>query len=94
MEETLQAKCERLRASLRGIEIEVRTIREHSTFSVWHEVGPLGSIPKGSPEAFPGQHDEMIAQAMLAVRYIEAARMRLGKVLQYSGDGVSIYDKT
>jgi hypothetical protein len=30
---------------------------------------------------------------MLAVRHIEDARMRCGKVLQFSGDGVSIYDK-
>ena len=29
----------------------------------------------------------------LAVRHIEDARMRLGKVLQYAGVGVSIYDK-
>ena len=36
---------------------------------------------------------EVKAQAMLAVRHIEDARMRLGKVIQYSGDGVSCYDK-
>lgn len=36
---------------------------------------------------------EAAAQAMLAVRHLEDARMRLGKVIQYSGDGVSIYDK-
>lgn len=33
------------------------------------------------------------AQAMLAVRHLEDARMRLGKVLQYLRDGVSSYDK-
>jgi hypothetical protein len=32
-------------------------------------------------------------QAMLAVRAIEDARMRLGKVLQHADGGVSIYDK-
>ena len=36
---------------------------------------------------------EAAAQAMLAVRHLEDARMRLGKVIQYSGDGVSCFDK-
>lgn len=36
---------------------------------------------------------EVIAQATLAMRHIEDARMRYGKVIQYLGDGVSIYDK-
>ena len=41
----------------------------------------------------PDFNPEMKANAMLAVRHIEDARMRLGKVLQHAGDGVSIYDK-
>lgn len=36
---------------------------------------------------------EVIAQATLAMRLIEDARMRYGKVIQYLGDWVSIYDK-
>lgn len=36
---------------------------------------------------------EVIAQSILALRHIEDARMRYGKVIQYSQDGVSIYDK-
>ena len=36
---------------------------------------------------------EQIAQATLAMRHIEDARMRYGKVIQYLGDGESIYDK-
>lgn len=36
---------------------------------------------------------EAIAQATLAMRHIEDARMRYGKVLQYLGDWVSIYNK-
>ena len=36
---------------------------------------------------------EAAAQAMLSVRHLEDARMRLGKVIQYSGDGVSCFDK-
>jgi len=40
-------------------------------------------------------HDvgEAIAQSMLAVRHIEDARMRLGKVLQHWRDGVSALDQ-
>lgn len=36
---------------------------------------------------------EVIAQSILALRHIEDARMRYGKVIQYSQDWVSIYDK-
>jgi hypothetical protein len=43
--------------------------------------------------AYVGQHSEVKAQIMLAVRHIEDARMRLGKVLQYADDRVSIYDR-
>jgi hypothetical protein len=79
MDETLTDKCERLRATLRQVEVEARGIREHPALK--------------EADAYLGQHGEMIAQSMLAVRHIEDARMRLGKVLQYAGDGVSIFDK-
>jgi len=36
---------------------------------------------------------ECIAQSILAMRHIEDARMRYGKVIQYLNDWVSIYDK-
>lgn len=36
---------------------------------------------------------ECIAQAMLALRHVEDARMRVGKVIQYADGGMSIYDK-
>ncbi len=36
---------------------------------------------------------EAIAQATLAMRHIEDARMRYGKVIQYLWDWVSVYDK-
>lgn len=78
-EETLKEKCDRLRASLKEIENQIRAIKDHDEL-------------KGE-QAYTGQHGEMIAQSMLAVRHVEDARMRLGKVLQYAGDGVSIYDK-
>ena len=41
----------------------------------------------------PDQHSEMKANLMLAYRYLEDARMRLGKVIQAMDGGVSIYDK-
>ncbi len=44
-------------------------------------------------QKYGNQHGEMKAQTMLAVRHIEDARMRVGKILQYAGDGVSILDK-
>lgn len=37
--------------------------------------------------------EEVIAQATLALRHIEDARMRYGKVIQYLWDWVSKYDK-
>jgi hypothetical protein len=79
VDQALKDTCDRLRVDLRAIELQVRGFRNQPAFN--------------DPESYPGQHGEMIAQSMLAVRDIEAARMRLGKVLQYAGDGVSIYDK-
>lgn len=48
---------------------------------------------KETPDADGFNKGECIAQAMLALRHIEDARMRLGKVIQYADGGVSIYDK-
>lgn len=36
---------------------------------------------------------ECIAQAMLALRAVEEARMRVGKVIQYADGGLSVYDE-
>lgn len=36
---------------------------------------------------------EVEANTILAIRHLEDARMRLGKAIQYAGDGVSCYDK-
>jgi hypothetical protein len=76
----IKVRCEALRKSIRWAEIEARSLRDLPWIA--------------EPESYPSQHGEMIAQSMLAVRALEEARMRLGKVLQYAGDGVSIYDKT
>jgi hypothetical protein len=77
--ETLEHLCKRLREELKLIENQTRAVKDYPEFN--------------AAESYPGQYDEMRAQSMLAVRHIEDARMRLGKVLQYAGDGVSIYDK-
>jgi len=79
MGESLKELCDRLRAELKDIEKQVRSMKEGPRFT--------------GEQSYLGQHGEMIAQSMLAVRHIEDARMRLGKVLQYAEDGVSIYDK-
>lgn len=47
----------------------------------------------GGEQRFHNQHSEMKANIMLAVRHLEDARMRLGKLCQYAEDGVSILDK-
>jgi hypothetical protein len=79
-DEKIRHLCDELRTQLLGIEQFARQLKDHSATK--------------QPDTFPGQRGEMIAQSMLAVRHIEDARMRLGKVLQYSRDGVSINDKT
>ena len=48
---------------------------------------------KGREDAHPGQTGEMIANAMLAYRHLEDARMRVGKIMQQLQGGVSIFDK-
>lgn len=50
------------------------------------------SVFKGE-QSRPEQHSEMKANITLAYRHLEDARMRIGKVLQAAGDGVSILDK-
>lgn len=80
MEQTVKDIATELRAKLLEIEQSVRALGDHAHFK------------NGSPQAFHGQHGEMIAQSKLALRAVEDARMRLGKVLQYGRDGVSIYD--
>jgi len=47
----------------------------------------------GGAEGPPVLYGEAHAQAVLAVRHLEDARMRLGKVIQYAvGGGVSCFD--
>ena len=68
-----------LRIQIKGIELDVRNINKDKRFD--------------GEQSFPGQHSEMQANIMLSVRHLEDARMRLGKLIQYSKDGVSCFDK-
>jgi len=72
--------CNFTRQDLKRLEKTMRGIEKHPEVTQ-------------NEQAYLGQHGEMLAQAKLAVQAIEDARMRCGKVLQYGGDGVSIYDK-
>lgn len=47
----------------------------------------------GDDETRRFREGEVKAHIMLAVRHLEDARMRLGKVCQWADDGVSIFDK-
>jgi hypothetical protein len=78
--ESLRDTCRRLRAQCQIIESAAREMHAHSVFR--------------NGQDFEGQHGEVHANITLAIRHLEYARMRLGKVIQYSGDGVSMYDNT
>jgi hypothetical protein len=79
---TLEECLTDMRRRLKELEMEARSIVKCDDLN-----------PDHRPQTFEGQCNEQKAQAMLAVRHIEDARMRLGKVIQYNGDGVSCYDK-
>jgi len=74
-----EEQCASLRTRLGKMERELRGMMEHFRCN--------------GEDAYPRQTSEMKAQTMLAVRHIEDARMRVGKMLQYADDGVSILDK-
>jgi hypothetical protein len=82
----LKETCDDLRRELKGVEETLRALKKHPDVP-----DPRMAAPHG--EKFKGQAGEMIAQLMLAVRHVEDARMRIGKVLQYADDGISILDK-
>ena len=79
MEEELNSTCERLRDRFKDLGEQVKYLMEHDDFK--------------NEQAYSGQHGEMKANIMLTYRHLEDARMRVGKILQAAGDGVSILDK-
>lgn len=86
IEDALKPECDSIRADLLAIEKRCRAL-VLAAEEAWSEA----CGPEDPPAA--GSIDEMHDSGILAVRHIEDARMRVGKVLQYSRDGVSIYDK-
>lgn len=78
-ESTVQEICDKLRVDIMRQGNLLLALKTHSDFS--------------KDENYMGQLSEMLANIMLAYRHLENARMRVGKILQAAGDGVSIFDK-
>jgi hypothetical protein len=76
--------CHTLRVQADGLAKEARALAEAC------KVATRPAATATDPEPDRG---EMIANAMLATRHLEDARMRLGKVIQAYDGGVSVYDK-
>jgi hypothetical protein len=76
---TLEEAVSEIRGNLKIIERGLRKLMNHPRYD--------------EEQLYSNQHSEMKAQTMLAIRHIEDARMRCGKILQYADDGVSIFDK-
>lgn len=79
MEEKLEETCSCLRKDIKLLEETTRRLLDHGMFR--------------NEQAFANQFSEMKANIMLTVRHLEDARMRVGKILQYADDGISILDK-
>ena len=75
----MEARCTEHRNAIRDLGELVRSLM-------------VGECYNGE-ELFMGQHAEMKANVMLAVRHLEDARMRVGKVMQQIQGGVSIFDR-
>ena len=78
-EAKLQDLCDGLRTTIKGTSDRVRSLLDHSDMKAENE--------------YAGQRSEMKANVMLTYRHLEDARMRVGKILQAAGDGMSILDK-
>ena len=79
---TLTDECNRVRAACKDLEMGLRAMKDK-----------IQADRRGQEDSFPGQIGEILGQVTLAFRHLEDARMRVGKVIQYSGDGVSVFDK-
>ena len=78
-ESTVKEMCDKLRVDIKEQGSIMLALKTHSDFN--------------GKENYVGQHGEMTANIMLAYRHLEDARMRVGKILQAAGNGVSILDK-
>lgn len=79
---TLKGECDDIRIRIKLLEKNVRDLKDK-----------IAKERRGQEDAFPGQSAEVLGQVTIAFRHLEDARMRIGKVIQYSGDGVSVFDK-
>lgn len=79
---SLEAYCGGVRDDIKKLEKDMRSLKDQVT----RERG-------GKEDSFVGQTGEILGQITLAFRALEDARMRVGKVIQYGGDGVSCFDK-
>jgi hypothetical protein len=80
----LKNKVGMIRTNCLAVEQQVRQLKEE----IAKQTGtPVDDAPPGSDKG------EAIANAMLAVRHLEDARMRLGKLIQAADGGTSVYDK-
>lgn len=84
VEDALKPECDALRADLKAIEDRVRKF-------YWSKIVNL-ALDFEELTAEPG--NEITDSTKMAIRHIEDARMRIGKVLQYARDGVSCFDHT
>jgi hypothetical protein len=76
-----------LRARILPIESDISCLKKDITAADLRE---RPGVPTDSP---PADRGEMLANATLAYRHLEDARMRLGKVIQAYDGGVSVYDR-
>ena len=79
---SLDGYCNGVRDDIKKLEKDVRSLKDQVTRE-----------RSANEDSFPGQTEEILGQITLAFRALEDARMRVGKVIQYSGDGVSCFDK-
>jgi len=79
MDAEIKNPCDVLRTDIKEIGERVLALKKASGFR--------------GEQAYADQHSEMKSNIMLAYRHLEDARMRVGKILQAAGDGVSILDK-
>ena len=85
MIEKIRPVATRLRQDCLCLEEQTRALMRHSAFnSLCKSDNPDEPSWVPNKELFVGQHGEMKAQIMLAVRHLEDARTRLGKLCQYS----------
>jgi hypothetical protein len=77
MEPSIEDVANGLREQCKALEVSIRRMVDHGVYQ--------------GEQAFVNQHGEMKAQTMLAVRHLEDARMRLGKICQYAGNGINDY---